>query len=120
MSTYIKQEWIDHIEDIETGELLQEGTLYCARLMNHMEDGIESAHLELISFESIIKALQTRIQVLEGNLTNNMPNNNFMEDFMGSEDDEGGDSGDGLNTAHFGDIIIIEGILDPISKKVYY
>ena len=40
MSVYKKQEWIDHIEDIDTGEILQEGTLYCARLMNHIEDGL--------------------------------------------------------------------------------
>ena len=103
MSLYNKQEWIDHIEDIETGELLQEGTLYCARLMNHMEDGIESAHIELINFDSIVKALQTRVEVLEGNLVNNMPHNNFLEDF-----------------SSFGDITIIDGIYDPISKKVYY
>ena len=48
MSIYKKNEWIDHIEDIETGELLQEGTLYCARLMNNMEDGIYDAHIEII------------------------------------------------------------------------
>ena len=39
MSIYTKNEWIDHIEDVDTGEVLQVGTLYCARLMNHMEDG---------------------------------------------------------------------------------
>ena len=38
MSIYNKQEWIDHIEDIDTGELIQEGTLYCPKLMNHMEE----------------------------------------------------------------------------------
>ena len=30
MSIYAKNEWIDHIEDVDTGEVLQVGTLYCA------------------------------------------------------------------------------------------
>ena len=55
MSIYTKNEWIDHIEDVDTGEVLQVGTLYCARLMNHMEDGIESAHSEMIAMETAVK-----------------------------------------------------------------
>lgn len=38
--SYEKQEWIDHIEDSETGEVFQEGTLFTAKRMNHIEDGI--------------------------------------------------------------------------------
>ena len=103
MSLYKKQEWIDHIEDIETGELLQQGTLYCARLMNHIEDGIEDAHIEIVVIDSLVKSLETRVNVLESNLVNNMPHNNFVEDFSA-----------------FGDIIIIDGIYDATSHKVYY
>ena len=54
MSIYTKNEWIDHIEDVDTGEVLQVGTLYCARLMNHMEDGIESAHSEMIAMDTAV------------------------------------------------------------------
>lgn len=50
--SYKKQEWIDHIEDIDTHEVLQQGTLYCARLMNHMEDGIYRAHEEIENLNS--------------------------------------------------------------------
>lgn len=103
MSIYNKQEWIDHIQDIETGELLQEGTLYCARLMNNMENGIESAHNELIVLDATVKSLQTRIEVMEKNLINDMPHNNFLED---------------LSTLD--DIEIIDGVYSPILAKVYY
>ena len=80
MSIYKMQEWIDHIEDIETGELLQEGTLYCARLMNHMEKGIYDAHIEINDLWILIKALDAKIKILEDSLINNMPHNNFLED----------------------------------------
>ena len=94
MSIYTKQEWIDHIEDIDTGELIQEGTLYCARLMNHMEDGIYTAHDEMIQLE---------VKVLEDNLINNMPHNNFLEDLTSLDD-----------------IIINDGIYNKTLAKVYY
>lgn len=38
--SYEKQNWIDHIEDSETGEIFQEGTLFTAKRMNHIEEGI--------------------------------------------------------------------------------
>ena len=37
---YEKQNWVDHIEDSETGEIFQEGTLFTAKRMNHIEKGI--------------------------------------------------------------------------------
>ena len=103
MSVYKKQEWIDHIEDIDTGEVLQDGTLYCARLMNHMEDGIYSAHDEMIELEILIQNLQTRVDTLEGNLINNMPNNIFYEDFSTLDD-----------------INLVDGVYDIKEKKIYY
>lgn len=103
MSIYKKQEWIDHIEDIETGEVIQEGTLYCARLMNHMEDGIFTAHDEMIDLEITVKNLQSRVSTLEGNLINNMPYNNFLEDLTTLDD-----------------INLIDGVYDPKQAKIYY
>lgn len=103
MSVYKKQEWIDHIEDIDTGEILQEGTLYCSKLMNHMEDGIYNAHSEMIDLEIIVKNLQTRVSTLEGNLVNNMPYNNFIEDFENLDD-----------------INLLDGVYDPKQAKLYY
>ena len=103
MSIYKKQEWIDHIEDIETGEVIQEGTLYCARLMNHMEEGIFTAHDEMIDLEITVKNLQSRVSTLEGNLINNMPYNNFLEDLTTLDD-----------------INLIDGVYDPKQAKIYY
>lgn len=103
MSIYKKQEWIDHIEDIETGEVIQEGTLYCARLMNHMEEGIFTAHDEMIDLEIQVKNLQSRVSTLEGNLINNMPYNNFLEDLTTLDD-----------------INLIDGVYDPKQAKIYY
>ena len=103
MSIYKKQEWVDHIEDIDTGEILQDGTLYCARLTNHMEDGIYSAHDEMIELQILIQNLQTRVDTLEGNLINNMPNNIFYEDFSTLDD-----------------INLVDGVYDIKEKKIYY
>ena len=103
MSIYTKNEWIDHIEDVDTGEVLQVGTLYCARLMNHMEDGIESAHSEMIAMDTAVKNMQTKVKVLEDNLINNMPHNNFLEDLTTLDD-----------------IIITDGIYNKTLAKVYY
>ncbi len=91
------------IEDIETGELIQEGTLYCARLMNHMEDGIYTAHDEMIQLEVKVKNMETKVKVLEDNLINNMPHNNFLEDLTSLDD-----------------IIINDGIYNKTLAKVYY
>lgn len=102
MSVYVKNEWIDHIEDIESGEIIQEGTLYCARLMNHIEKGIEDAHLELIDFNNKVLSLETKVKVLEDNLINNMPHNNFYEDF-----------------SSVGYVRIIEGMYNPTFRKIY-
>ena len=103
MSIYTKNEWIDHIEDVDTGEVLQVGTLYCARLMNHMEDGIESAHSEMIAMDTAVKNMQTKVKVLEDNLINNMPHNNFLED---------------LTTRDY--INIVDGIYNKTLAKGYY
>lgn len=99
---YSKNKWIDQIEDIASGEVLQLGTLYCARLMNNIEDGIENAHLLIIDGMNKISSLETKVKVLEDNLVNNMPQNNFFEDF-----------------SNIDDVVIISGIYDGIYKRIY-
>lgn len=42
-SSYEPLLWKDRIEDVETGEIIQYGTDYCARHMNHIEQGIAQA-----------------------------------------------------------------------------
>lgn len=99
---YNKNEWVDQIEDVDSGEVLQFGTLYCARLMNNIEDGIENAHLLIIDGMNKISSLETKVKVLEDNLVNNMPQNNFFEDF-----------------SNIDDVVIISGIYDGIYKRIY-
>ena len=103
MSVYKKQEWIDHIEESETGEILQEGALYCARLMNHIEDGIYTAHDEMINLRVELKNIETKVKVLEDNLINNMPHNNFLEDLTTLDD-----------------VVINDGIYNKTLAKVSY
>lgn len=50
MEKYTKQEWLDHIEDLETGELIQEGTLFTAQRMNYIEEGIYQAGVGISHF----------------------------------------------------------------------
>lgn len=100
--SYTKNEWVDHIEDIETGEILQQGTLYCARLMNNIENGISLAHDEIVKCTNVISDLEVKVKVLENNLINNLPQNNFYEDF-----------------SNLNDIEIISGIYNETFKKIY-
>ena len=51
--SYEKQNWIDHIEDIETGEVFQEGTLFTAKRMNHIEEGIYQSDSQIKEIEDI-------------------------------------------------------------------
>ena len=71
--------------------------------MNHMEDGIYSAHDEMIELQILVQNLQTRVDTLEGNLINNMPNNIFYEDFSTLDD-----------------INLVDGVYDIKEKKIYY
>lgn len=50
--SYKKQNWIDHIEDSETGEIFQEGTLFTAKRMNHIEEGIYQASSQVRDTEN--------------------------------------------------------------------
>ena len=102
MSIYNKNEWVDHVEDIDTGAILQEGTLYCARLMNHIEEGIYLAHTELEEACIKIDGLETKVTTLEQNIINGMTANNFIEDLSS------------LN-----DVLITDGIYNQSTTKLY-
>ena len=58
MNSYQKIGWLDHVEDVETGEVIQEGTPVSQTNMNHME-----------------------IKVLKDATLNNMTNNVFLINF---------------------------------------
>lgn len=61
LEEYVKQTWIDHIVDEETGIVKQMGTPHSQDRMNHMEDGIymanKKSNLSLQELETIRSSL---------------------------------------------------------------
>ena len=102
MKPYEKIGWLDHVEDVETGEIIQEGTPLSQTNMNHMDDGIYMNREAVILHETMIAANQQEIKVLKDATLNNMVNNVFLKNF---------DS--------VGAVLIVSGIFDPVARKIY-
>ena len=56
VNSYQKIGWLDHVEDVETGEVIQEGTPVSQTNMNHMDDGIFENREAVILHEAQIAA----------------------------------------------------------------
>lgn len=102
MKPYEKIGWLDHVVDIETEEVIQEGTPVSQTNMNHMDDGIYMNREAVILHEAMIAANQQEIKVLKDATLNNMVNNVFLKNF---------DS--------VGAVLIVSGIFDPVARKIY-
>jgi len=102
MKPYEKIGWLDHVTDVVTGEVIQEGTPVSQTNMNHMDDGIYMNREAVILHEAMIAANQQEIKVLKDATLNNMVNNVFLKNF---------DSVDAVS--------IISGIFDPVARKIY-
>lgn len=61
---YIRTNWKDHIVDIETGDIIQEGTRFTASRANNIEDGIYNAYEYLKDFYSEMTRLQIQIEMI--------------------------------------------------------
>ena len=81
MKTYEKIGWLDHVQDIETGEVIQEGTPVSQVNMNHMDEGIFTNREAVILHEAQIADAQKEIKVLKDATLNNMVNNVFLINF---------------------------------------
>lgn len=68
---YIRTNWRDHIVDIETGQVIQEGTRFTASRANNIEDGIYSAHEILLSQDRLIKRLSAELGMVGRSPINN-------------------------------------------------
>ena len=68
-----------------------------------MEEEIYKEHDEMIQLEVKVKNIETKVKVLEDNLINNMPHNNFLEDLTTLDD-----------------VVINDGIYNKTLAKVYY
>lgn len=102
MKTYEKIGWLDHAQDIETGEVIQEGTPVSQVNMNHMDEGIFTNREAVILHEAQIADAQKEIKVLKDATLNNMVNNVFLINF---------------NTVT--SVAITSGIYDPVARKIY-
>ena len=81
MKQYEKIGWLDHVTDVVTGEVIQEGTPVSQTNMNHMDDGIFANREAAILHEAQIAAAQQEIKVLKDATLNNMVNNFFLKNF---------------------------------------
>ena len=102
MKPYEKIGWLDHVVDIETEEVIQEGTPVSQTNMNHMDDGIYMNREAVILHEAMIAANQQEIKVLKDATLNNMVNNVFLKNF------------DSVTA-----VAITSGIYDPVARKIY-
>lgn len=102
MKPYKKVGWVDHVVDVETGEVLQEGMPLSQTNMTRMDNGIFENREAVILHEAMIAANQQEIEVLKAATLNNMVNNVFLKNF---------DSVDAVS--------IISGIFDPVARKIY-
>ena len=102
MEAYKKIGWLDHVEDVATGEVIQEGTPVSQTNMNHMDDGIFANREAAILHEAQIADAQKEIKVLKDATLNNMVNNVFLINF---------------NTVT--SVAITSGIYDSVARKIY-
>lgn len=102
MKQYEKIGWLDHVTDVVTGEVIQEGTPVSQTNMNHMDDGIFANREAAILHEAQIAAAQQEIKVLKDATLNNMVNNVFLKKF------------DSVTA-----VAITSGIYDPVARKIY-
>lgn len=102
MKPYEKVGWLDHVEDVATGEVIQEGTPLSQTNLGQMDDGILAVTETTIAQEGQIADNQKEIKVLKDATFNNMVNNVFLINF------------DSVNS-----VAIASGIFDPVARKIY-
>ena len=102
MKSYEKIGWLDHVVDVVTQEVIQEGTPVSQENMNHMDDGIFQNREAVILHEAQIADAQQEIKVLKDATLNNMVNNVFLKNF------------DSVTS-----VAITSGIYDPEARKIY-
>ena len=102
MESYERIGWLDHVVDIITEEVIQEGTPVSQTNMNHMDDGIWQNRETIILHDRQIADAQREIKVLKDATLNNMVNNVFL-----------------INFVSVTSVAIASGIYDPVARKIY-
>ena len=102
MQAYEKVGWLDHVVDVATNEVIQEGTPLSQTNLGRMDDGIEKVTAETIIHAALIADAQKEIKVLKDATLNNMTQNVFLKNF------------DTVDS-----VAITSGIYDPVARKIY-
>lgn len=102
MKPYEKIGWLDHVEDVATGQVIQEGTPVSQTNMNRMDEGIFENREAVIDHAAQIADAQKEIKVLKDATLNNMVNNVFLKNF------------DSIDS-----VAITSGIFDSVARKIY-
>ena len=102
MKAYEKVGWLDHVEDVATGEVIQEGTPLSQTNLGHMDEGIKLVTDETNIQAGLIADAQKEIKVLKDATLTNMTNNVFLKNY------------DTVDS-----VAITSGIYDPIARKIY-
>ena len=102
MEPYEKVEWIDHIIDVISGKVIQEGTPVSQKNMNHMDEGIFINRQLFMQQANLIEDLQREIVALKDATSNNIVGNVFT-----------------VNFPKVDSVAIVSGIYDSISRKIY-
>ena len=102
MEPYEKVEWIDHIIDVISGKIIQEGTPVSQKNMNHMDDGIFVNRQLLMQQFGMLEDLQREIIALKEATSNNIVGNVFTVNFPSVDS-----------------VAISSGIYDSVLRKIY-
>lgn len=63
---YEKTNWIDHVVDSETGEIIQQGTRFTAQKMNNIEKGISETRSEVDGLKGLDGKIKVELIPKEG------------------------------------------------------
>ncbi len=97
-----KIEWNDHIIDVISGKVVQDGTPVSQKNMNHMDEGIFVNRQLLMQQSSLIEDLQREIIALKEATSNNIVGNVFTVNFPSVDS-----------------VAITSGIYDTALRKIY-
>lgn len=80
ITVYTPTQWQDHIVDVITGQVIQEGTRFTASRMNNIEDGILGMYLQMSEFRKNYDKLMIQLE-LDGRAPAN--NGSFFDPLNG-------------------------------------
>jgi hypothetical protein len=68
---YAKTNWRDHIVDVISGDVIQEGTRFTANRANNIEEGIYNAYGWLVAYQDELQKLRIQLEMVGRSPINN-------------------------------------------------